>query len=211
MAPEVVVQLAFLILTLGLFFAVLKLPKQALTKVRTKNRAILQSNRHFFHGSHLLARARSTPHRDQPLVHAKNALAEAEKAISLSPRDSASHILKALALDLMGRKNSALRSLDVALSTPFVKSLSERERGDALVKRAELKVAVNRRRRIDSAVEDLVEAVSRTELNSKALCLLGQCYEWKGMRTEAREAFEKASRVEPGSLVAQEGLNRLGQ
>ncbi|KAF3439195.1 hypothetical protein FNV43_RR17470 [Rhamnella rubrinervis] len=210
MAPEVFVQLAFLILTLGLFFAVLKLSKQALNKVRTKNRGTLQSNRHFVHGSHLLARARSTAHRDQSLVHAKNALAEAEKAISLSPRDSASHFLKALALDLMDRKTSALRSLDVALSIPCVKSLSERERGDALVKRAELKVAVNRRRRIDSAVEDLVEAVSRTESNSKALCLLGQCYEWKGLREEAREAFEKALTVEPGSLVAREGLDRLG-
>lgn len=210
MAPEVALKLAFLILTLGVFFAVLKLPKRAAsTKNRTKNRANLQSNRHFVHGSHLLARARSTANREQSLAHAKNALAEADKAISLSPRDSVPHILKALALDLMDRKNAALRSLDVALSVPCVKSLSEKERGDALVKRAELKVAVNRRRRIDSAVEDLVEAASRTESNSTALCLLGQCYEWKGIRDAAREAFEKALRVEPSSLVAREGLDRL--
>ncbi|XP_015890572.3 uncharacterized protein LOC107425146 [Ziziphus jujuba] len=214
MAPEVVLQLAFLILTLSIFFVMIKLPKQALTKLRAKNRANLQSSRHFVQGSHLLVRARSIPNRQQSLIHAKNALIEAEKALSLSPKDPAPHILKALALDLMDRKNSALRSLDLALSIPCVKSLSEKERGDALVKRAELKMAVNRKRRIDSAMEDLVESVrllsdggSGTE--SKGLCLLGQCYEWKGMREMAREAFEKALRLEPESIAAREGLDRL--
>lgn len=95
-----------------------------------------------------------------------------------------------------------------------MKSLSERERRDALVKRAELKMAVNRKRRIDSAMEDLVEAVKLSEggsgAESRGLCLLGQCYEWKGMREMAREAFEKALRLEPQSLAAREGLDRLG-
>lgn len=214
MAPEIVLQLAFLILSLSIFFVIFKLPNQALTKIRTKNRATLQTSRHFVQGSHLLARARSTPNREHCLIHAKNALIEAEKALSLSPKDPAPHILKALALDLMDRKSSALRSLDLALSFPCVKSLSERERRDALVKRAELKMAVNRKRRIDSAMEDLVEAVKLSEggsgAESRGLCLLGQCYEWKGMREMAREAFEKALRLEPQSLAAREGLDRLG-
>ncbi|PON84729.1 N-terminal acetyltransferase A, auxiliary subunit [Trema orientale] len=213
MAPELAVQLALLILTLAMFFAVLKLPKQALTtKLRSRNRSTVQSTRHLAQASSLLDRARTSPHRAQSQAQAKNALAEAEKALSLSPRDPAAHILKALALDLMDRRSSALRSLDLALSPPCVKSLSGRERGDALLKRAELKLAVNRRRRIDSAVQDLVESVrlSDGDGESKALCLLGQCYELKGMKEPAREAYEKALRVEPGSVVARQGLDRLG-
>ncbi|KAH7517688.1 hypothetical protein FEM48_Zijuj09G0091000 [Ziziphus jujuba var. spinosa] len=59
-----------------------------------------------------------------------------ESTLTLSlPKDPAPHILRALALDLIDRKNSALRSLDLALSFPCVKSLLEKKRGDALVKR----------------------------------------------------------------------------
>ena len=212
MAPELSVQLALLILTLAMFFAVLKLPKQALTKLRSKNRSTVQSTRHLAQSSNLLDRARSSPHKAQSLAQAKNALAEAEKALSLSPRDPSAHILKALALDLMDRRTSALRSLDLALSPPCVKSLSRTERGDALLKRAELKLAMNRRRRVDSAVEDLVEAVrlGDGDSESRALCLLGQCYEWKGMKELARKAYEKALRFELGSMVARQGLDRLG-
>ncbi len=212
MAPEIVVQLAILTLALAMFIAIQKLPREALTKLRTKHRATLQTNRHFVHGSHLLARARSTNHRTQSQAHAKSALIEAEKALSLSPKDPAPQLLKALALDLMGHKVSALKSLDLALSPPRVRSLSESERGDALVKRAELKLAMNRRRRVDSAVDDLVEAVKLSGMNDKAtaFCLLGECYEWKGMRQEAREAFQEALRVEPGSVAARQGFDRSG-
>jgi tetratricopeptide (TPR) repeat protein len=111
----------------------------------------------------------------------------------------------------MGHKSSALRSLDLALSSPRVRSLAERERGDALVKRAELKLSTNRRRRVDSAVEDLVEAVRLGgSTKATAFCLLGECYEWKGIREEAKNAFEEALRVEPGSVAARQGLDRLG-
>lgn len=211
MSPEVVLQVSLLILTLAMFFAVHKLSKQALTKLRTNNRATLQATRHFVLGSQLLTRARSTAHKTQSQSHAKNALNEAEKALSLSPRDPGPHILKALALDLLGHRTSALRSLDAALSPPCVKSLAERERGEALVKRAELKLALNRRRRVDSALEDLDEAVrlSRGEADTTAFCLLGQCYEWKGMRDEARESFERALTMDSGSLLAHQGLDRL--
>ncbi|KAL5556570.1 hypothetical protein UlMin_038806 [Ulmus minor] len=210
MASEIYLQFAILILTLALFFPILILLKQTQTKFRTKNRATLQGNRYFIQASNLLARARSTPHRAQTLTHAKNALIEAEKALSLSPRDPSAHIVKALALELLDRRICAVKSLDVALSPPCVRSLVGSERGDALIKRAELKLAMNRKRRVDSAVEDLVEAVPLGKSELKAFCLLGECYERKGMGEEAKEAYEKALRIEPESVMASRGLNRLG-
>ncbi|XP_062100483.1 uncharacterized protein LOC133806389 [Humulus lupulus] len=214
MAEELVVQLAFFLMTLAMFFAVLKYPKQALTKFRTKNRnrTTVQSSHHLAQASNLLERTRSIHRKAQSLAHAKNALAEAEKVVSLSPRDPAAHIIKALALDLMDRQTSALRSLDLALSPPCAKSLSRGERGDALVKRAELKLAMNRKRRVDSAVDDLIEAVRLCDgdAGSRALCLLGQCYEWKGLMESTRENCEKALSMEPGSFVARQGLGRSG-
>uniref|UniRef100_A0A5B7BKL5 Uncharacterized protein n=1 Tax=Davidia involucrata TaxID=16924 RepID=A0A5B7BKL5_DAVIN len=198
MGTDVLLQVAILLLTLGILFAMHNFPKKALTKLRSKGRNTAQAHRHFVQGAQLLARARSTRNRTTSINLAKDAAGEAEKALSLQPKDAAAHILKALALDLMGHKSSALRSLDAALSPPAVKSLSDRERGDALFKRAELHVAVNRRRRVDLAVSDLVEAVRLSSDNAKAYCLLGQCYEMKGMKEEARKAFEEANRVEPG-------------
>ncbi|XP_030499681.2 uncharacterized protein LOC115715035 [Cannabis sativa] len=213
MATELTVQLVFFLMTLGMFFVILKYPKQALTKFRTKNRTTVQSGRHLAQATNLLDRARSIPHKAQSQAHAKNALAEAEKAISLSPRDPSAHIIKAMASDLMDRRSSALRSLDLALSPPCVKSLSGRARRDALIKRAELNCATNRRRRIDSAVEDLVEAIrlcnGDADAESRALCLLGQCYEWKGLKESAWETYEKAIRIEPGLVMARQGLERL--
>lgn len=209
MSPEAMIQVALFILTAATMFTVRELSKRAFGKVRHKNRAILQSSRHFFEGTHLLARARSISQQSQSIDYAKKALIEAETALSLSPRDPASHILKALALDHMGHQSSALKSLDVALSPPCLKSLSEKELAKALMKRAELKIAVNRKRRLDSAVEDLLEAVSLVGDDSKAFCLLGQCYEWKEMKDEARQAFEKALTVDPESGPAREGLDRL--
>ncbi|WCJ32000.1 Tetratricopeptide repeat (TPR)-like superfamily protein [Euphorbia peplus] len=198
---DLAVQAAILILALALFIAIQYFPKQALQKLRAKNRTHLQSNRHFIQGTHLLSRAKSTLSKSQSQSHslAKNALLEAESAISLSPRDSAPFILKALALDLLGHKASALKALDLALSSPRVKSLEDRDRGDALVKRAELKIAVNRKRRVDSAIDDLKEAVELCGDREKAFRVLGQCYESKGMKEEAECAFMDAtkSRVQP--------------
>lgn len=109
----------------------------------------------------------------------------------------------------MGRRAAAIRSLDSTLSPPAAKSLSPAERADALVLRAELKLAVNRRRRVDSVMEDLVEAMGVSG-NSEALCLLGKCYEWKGMKGEAKDAYEKVLDVEPDLVEARNGLDRLG-
>lgn len=204
-----VLQLAIFGLTLAIFFVLHKYPRQALNKIRNRGRFTAQANRHFINGAQLLARARSVRNRATAANLAKDAAAEADKALAFDPRDAAAHILKALTLDLMGHKASALRSLDTALSSATAKSLPGGERGDALVKRAELQIALNRRRRVESAVADLEEAVGLSPANSKAYCLLGQCYEMKGMKDEARKAFEEAIRLEPRSDPARQGLNRL--
>ncbi|XWS29603.1 hypothetical protein CRYUN_Cryun24cG0043100 [Craigia yunnanensis] len=84
---------------------------------------------------------------------------------------------------------------------------------EAIVRRGELKLSINKRRRVDSAVTDLEEAVRMSDeevaVRTKAFCLLGECYEFKGMREEARKAFEEALKVEPGSSVVRQGLERL--
>ena len=140
---------------------------------------------------------------------AKEALAEADKAIALDPKDAAAHILKALVLDLQGFKTSALDSLDAALSPLAVKSLTEKERGDALFKRAELKMAMTRHGKVDSAMTDLVEAVALSPDNAKAFSLLGECYEVKKMVDEAKKAYEDALRIEPELALARQALDRL--
>lgn len=207
---EIGLQIAFLLLTIGIFVSLYNLPRKALSKLRSSSRTSLQSNRHFLHGAQLLSSARAARSSSSSFQSlAKSALSEADQALSLNPRDPASHILRALVLDLLGHKSSALRSLDTALSPPSSKSLSCRERGDALVKRAELQLAVNRRRRVDSAVSDLVEAVSLSGDNVKAHCLLGQCYEQKGIKEEAIKAFQEALKLDSGSSFAREGLTRL--
>ncbi|KAL2905853.1 Anaphase-promoting complex subunit CDC27 [Bienertia sinuspersici] len=209
LSPEAAIQIAFLLLTLALFFVIYNLPKKAFSKLRSNTRATSQSSRHFLIGAQLLSRARATRHRAAADSLAKEAVAEADKALSLLPRDASALILRALALDILGRRSSALKSLDSALTPPAAKSLSKREKGDALVKRAELQLSVNRRRRVDSALMDLVEAVSLTRDNPKAFCLLGQCYEIKGMINEASQAFNEAIKVQPDCNVAREGLDRL--
>lgn len=63
---------------------------------------------------------------------------------------------------------------------------------------------------MESAVVDLVESVRLVGDNGKAFCLLGECYEMKGEKEEARKAFEEALKVEPGLVSARDGLTRLG-
>ncbi|KAL4361004.1 hypothetical protein GQ457_04G034860 [Hibiscus cannabinus] len=215
MATDIIIQAAILLLTLAIVFAIRYVPKQTLTKHRTDHRATTQTQRHLNRATHLLSRAKSNPQRDQSQTLAKTAIAEIEKALSLSPKDPTPHVLKSLALDLLGHKGSALRSLDLALASTRVKSLSEKERLEALVRRAELKLAVNKKRRVDSAVTDLEEAVKVSGemeeggIKTRAFCLLGVCYELKGMRDESRTAFEEALKVEPDSTVARQGLQRV--
>ena len=42
-----------------------------------------------------------------------------------------------------------------------------------------------------------VELSEGERVDSNVLCLLGNCYEWKGMKEEAKDAFQKAPDVEP--------------
>ncbi|XP_074308535.1 uncharacterized protein LOC141643322 [Silene latifolia] len=206
---ETAIKAALLTLTVSIFLIIYNLPKKALSNLRTNNRTSIQSNRHFLNGAHLLSRSRSTRNKATSSALAKDALSEADKALLLKPRDAAAHILRGLALDQLGHRAAALKALDAALAPPVVKSLSAREKGDALVKRAEIMIGVNKRRRVDSALEDLVEAVELTRDNCKAFCLLGQCYEFKGMVDEAVGAYNQALVLDPASALARDGLDRF--
>lgn len=210
-----VLQLAILLLSFTLFFSLLKLPKKTLTtNLRSKSpRSTAQAHRHFILSAQLLSRAQSQKANHPNSSHklAKESIAQSDLAICLNPKDAGAHIIKALALDIIGHKAAALRSLETALAPPLGRLLQGKERGDALLKRAELKYGLNRRRRVDSAVVDLVESVRLSPGNGKGFCLLGQCYESKGLREEAEKAFLQAIKVEPNLSAALEGLGRLAR
>ncbi|EPS67993.1 hypothetical protein M569_06781, partial [Genlisea aurea] len=190
---DVIVQLGILIFSVGVFYFLHSVPRRTLSSLRSKSRPSNLADRHFVQGAALLSRARSSGSRSAANKLAKSAAGEADKALALEPRDPAAHILKAMALSLMGHKSSALKSLDSALSLPAVKRLSEQEKGDALVKRAEIQLEVNRRRRVvDGAIDDLREATRLNPDNARAFFLLGQCHEIKDSKAEAVQAFEKA-------------------
>ncbi|XP_028802184.1 uncharacterized protein LOC114757339 [Neltuma alba] len=207
---DIGLQIILILVMVFMFLHMHDIPRKLFAKFRLRSRSDIQAKRHFVLGAQLLAQARSSKTRSASNSLAKEALAEAEKAIALDPKDAAAYLLKALALDLQGFRTSALDSLDMALSPLAVKSLADEEKGDALLKRAELKMAMSERGRVDSALTDLNESVKLNSKNVKAFCLLGQCYEAKKMKQEARTAFEEALKVEPLSTVAQEALSRLG-
>ncbi|XP_039158116.1 uncharacterized protein LOC104420296 [Eucalyptus grandis] len=216
MPTDLLLQFAILVSSLAmLVFAVRRLSAPPSPKLRTKTRsAAAEPSRHSLRASALLARARSSPthhaHRAQAPTLARAALAEAEAAISQAPKDAAPHVLKALALDTLGRRSSALRWLDAALSAPRARSLSGSERAEALARRAELKLGMGRRRRAESAVEDAREAVRVGPGEAAAWRVLGECCEREGLAAEAAAAFEEALRIEPGCDPARRGLDRLG-
>jgi len=99
-----------------------------------------------------------------------------------------------------------------------VSSLSDDEKADAMVKRAELRMEVSRvgnSEGVDEAVwrkveEELTEAVALNRENEMGWRLLGECCEGLGKREKAKEAFEEAVRVRPDSVAAKQGLERLG-
>ncbi|XP_019423563.1 PREDICTED: uncharacterized protein LOC109332886 isoform X2 [Lupinus angustifolius] len=195
MIAEVIVQLCILILSLFIILFIYNLLHQSThTKSRTRSRTRTnQPNRHLAQSSRHLSRATATTRSTSQ--RAKAALSEADTALSISPRDPSAHIHRAKALHLLGHPAAALRSLDAALSL-----------------RAEVKVEVNRRRRMESAVKDLEEAVGMNggkRIEKEALCLLGKCYEWKGMKEEAKQVFKKLLHLQPDSVEASNGLHRL--
>ncbi|GER47796.1 tetratricopeptide repeat protein [Striga asiatica] len=199
MWSDLVLQAAIILFTLFMFLYIHKIPQKLLPKLRRSN---LDARRHFVLGAQLLSQARSST--SDAVSLAGRAEAEANRAIALDPKDAASHILRALALDLQGLRTSALVSLDAALSPPAVRSLSDAERGDALFKRAELKVALGG----GGALQDLVESVKLRGDNERAYGLLGECYEKNGLREEAQKAYEDALRIKPNYDFARDALAR---
>lgn len=191
-----------------MFLFMYNVPQKYFSKLRLRNRADMQSKRHFVQGAQLLSQAKSAAAKDRSKSTslAKSAEAQADLAIALDPKDAAAHILKALVLDLQGFKTSALDSIDVALSPLAVKSLSEPEIADALFKRAQLRLAA---KQVDSVIEDLSQSVRLKGDNVKAFCLLGDCYEKKGLKEEARKAYQEAQKVQPNFAPAREALDRL--
>ncbi|XP_024017117.1 uncharacterized protein LOC21384932 [Morus notabilis] len=211
MVTDILLQVGLILLSIFMFLALHDIPKKLYAKFRLRNRSQAQAKRHFVVGAQLLARARSRSDSSRSAVAplAEQALAEADKAVALDPTDAAAHILRSLVLDLQGFKSSALDAIDAALSPLAAKSLSERELGDAFFKRAELKMAMGRRGKVESAIGDLDRAVELSPENARAFCLLGECYEAKKMEAEARKAYEDAVRIEPELALAREALDRL--
>ncbi|EEF48641.1 uncharacterized protein LOC8268432 [Ricinus communis] len=213
MMSDILIQAALILISVIMYLAMHNIPQKALAKFREyRGRAGAEAKRQFVLGAQILAQARSPSNsRSRTISLAKQAEEAAIKAISLDPKDAAAHILKALSLDLQGFKSSALDSLDVALSPLAVKSLSEREKGDALFKRAELVMGMNKKeKRVESAIEDLKEAVELSKENANAFRLLGECYEVKEMSEEAKFAYQEALRLNPDLGLAKDALQRLG-
>ncbi|PQM37993.1 uncharacterized protein Pyn_28468 [Prunus yedoensis var. nudiflora] len=212
MVKDLFLQAGLILVVVVAFLAIHNIPQKLLANLRFRfrNKPKAQAKRHFVLGAQLLAQARSAASPSSASSLFQQTLDEAEKAISLDPKDAAAHILKALALDSQGYKTSALDAIDIALSPFAAQSLTEEERGDALVKRAEIRLSMNRRSQVDSVIADLTRAVELSPENVKAFCTLGECYEGKKMTEEAKKAYEAALKVQPRLKVARDALDRLG-
>ncbi|KAE9609093.1 hypothetical protein Lal_00020689 [Lupinus albus] len=214
MLHDIILQIAIFLLLILTFLFLFGVPQKLVNKFRYRLKPTTKAKRHFVKGAQLLSQARSS--KNLPASNSgsdsgsfsglvQEALEEADKSIALNPKDAAPYLLKSLALELQGFRTSALETIDMALSPLAVKSLEDDERGDALLKRAELKNAL----KVDSVVEDLTQVVKLSPKNLKGWVLLGEWYEGKKMEDEAKNAYNKALQIEPRLSIAQQALNRL--
>uniref|UniRef100_A0A0E0AL73 Uncharacterized protein n=1 Tax=Oryza glumipatula TaxID=40148 RepID=A0A0E0AL73_9ORYZ len=117
---------------------------------------------------------RAAPRSHHRFQVASGALAEADRAIAAGAWGGLHKplllVVRAFALDALGQRRRALRALDAALAG----RLPRRERGDALVKRAEINLDYYRRcffpcpARLDRAAADLKEALCFVPDNARA-------------------------------------------
>ncbi|CAH9119479.1 unnamed protein product [Cuscuta epithymum] len=212
MWADLLLQAALILFAIVMFLSMHNIPQTIFAKLRTRSQSrTIQARRHFVLGAQRLDRARSGKELSSSMriSLAKSAEEEADRAIGLDIKDAAPHLLKAMALEVQGFKTSAIGAMDVALSPLAAKSLSESERAEALHKRAALRIATSQDGELDSAIADLVDAVRLKGDDVKARCLLGECYEKKGLKVEAQKCYEDALKVQPDYSAAQVALSRL--
>ncbi|CAM6102033.1 unnamed protein product [Calypogeia fissa] len=173
--------------------------------VRRRRLTLAKARRHFVKGASFLAEAqRKGMSPTQAKVLAEQAIVEADLAIGIDPNDAAHHIVKSLALEVVGKSGAAIKELATALSRP--KSLSIPERSSTLVKKAALESESGM---IQEALQDLEESVSLTPKNPRLQILLGEAYEKDGNVDKAIQAFNQAVLLDPKSPDAKQALQRL--
>ncbi|KAH9567160.1 hypothetical protein CY35_03G016200 [Sphagnum magellanicum] len=205
---EILVTLAMVVLGLGLLWTVKMLGSTVAGRMRARGASRSQARRHFVKAAQLLAKSRSPGNAGAVgRKIAREAVAEADAAILLDPKDAAMHIVKSLSLQQLGRPAAAVRSLSTALTKPASRSLSPSEKAEALAKRASLFLEQDKGRRgLDLAIADLEESLSLKADNVDVQCMLASCYEKSGQKEKAVAAYQKSLDLNPDFSEAKKGL-----
>lgn len=99
-----------------------------------------------------------------------------------------------------------LKSPDLAFNPPLVKSLGGKELGELSVRRAELELSFNRRRRFDSTTEAILLSCGGRHCTATAFCLLSRCNELLGF---SEESARRKALLQQYSLSTRKGLDPL--